>query len=61
MKTKADKEFPEIEWERGDLQETDDYMKFYGCSGESADGRKYEGTWEVCGGEFSDITHIYEA
>lgn len=51
---------PKIEWERGDLFDTDDHMKFYACSGESEDGRKWSGDWEVTDGELIEITNIEE-
>ena len=61
MKTKATEELPEIEWEQGQLSERIDHDAEYCTSGESADGRKWGGTWYECDGEFVEILNIEEA
>lgn len=60
MNTKATSDLPHIEWERGELVEKHDYVKEYGCSGESTDGRRWIGTWNECGDEV-EIENIEEA
>ena len=61
MKTAEDKEFPEIEWDKGELNDSvDAYDKFYGATGYSQDGRKWSGDWYECGGEFVEIQNIQE-
>lgn len=53
---------PEIEWEQGDFIEAFDYHdREYAADGESADGRKWIGTWYECDNEFVEILWIEQA
>lgn len=58
MTTRETKELPEIEWERGELEDTDDHMKFYSAFGESMDGRLWCGEWQETDGEHVEIVNI---
>lgn len=60
MKTKATKELPEINWERGQFIEKVDHDTEYCAYGESEDERKWSGTWCECDGHFIEILNIEE-
>lgn len=61
MKTEATKDFPEIEWQRGELAERHDHLNVFAAYGESSDGKEWIASWEEVDGQFSDITNIEEA
>lgn len=60
MITKSNDHFPEIEWERCDLNDDHGHDKEYGAKGESKDGRLWGGTWYECDGQFVEIVNIEE-
>ena len=60
MKTKATDQFPEIEWEIGDLldRDIDERMEVFIAEGEDANGNKYSGSaYYVCD-SFEEIRDI---
>lgn len=58
MKTLANKNIPEIEWDRGDESENHGHTRLYHANGVSEDGRKWYGKWEELNGEFEDVVEI---
>lgn len=58
MITRSDHIFPEIEWERGDIYDTDDHMKYFHAHGISSDKTEWTGTWVEVDGYFDEIIDI---
>ena len=62
MKTIATETHPEIDWEIGDFldRDFDERMETFIAEGESADGRKWQGTAYYFADVFEEITDIEE-
>ncbi len=60
MKTKATNEFPEIEWEIGDLldRDIDERMEVFNAEGEDAEGNEYSGSAYYICDRFEEIKDI---
>ncbi len=60
MKSVATNEFPEIEWEIGEMisKDIDERMEVFVATGEDAAGNKYEAEAYYYGNELEEIKHI---
>jgi hypothetical protein len=61
MITVEHKDFPKIEWEQGDFQESHDHEKHYSAVGISEDGREWVGVWIEIDNNEVDIEYIEAA
>lgn len=60
IQTPANKDFPEISWELGDVLDSDpeERMKVYDAAGTDAEGNNYSGSAYFFAGEFEQMEGI---